>query len=50
MVVALTAVVSISFALIAELDYPFRGDMAIDPFPYKHVIEALHGSVTNLHT
>ncbi len=50
MVVALSAVISITFALIAELDYPFRGDIAVDPAAFEHVIRALHGSVSNLRT
>jgi hypothetical protein len=49
MVVALTAVIALTFALIAELDYPFRGDIAVDPYAFVHVIEALHGPVTNIH-
>jgi hypothetical protein len=50
MVIALTAVVSITFTLIAELDFPFRGDLALDPFAFEHIVRALHGSVGNLHT
>ncbi len=50
MVLALTTVISITFTLIAELDYPFRGDIAVDPFAFRHVLEALHGSVANMHT
>ena len=49
MVIALTAVISITFALIAELDYPFRGDVAVDPYSFVHVMEALHGPVSNIH-
>ncbi len=50
MVIALTAVVSITFALIAELDYPFRGDIALDPYAFQHVIDALHTPVSRLHS
>jgi len=49
MVLALTAVIAVTFALIAELDYPFRGDIAIDPYAFVHVIEALHGPVSDIH-
>jgi hypothetical protein len=49
MVVALTAVITLTFTLIAELDYPFRGDIAVDPYAFVHVMEALHGPVTNIH-
>jgi hypothetical protein len=43
MVVAETVVISIIFTLIAELDYPFRGDIAVDPYSFIHVMNALHG-------
>ncbi len=43
MVIALTAVITIIFSLIAELDYPFRGDVAVDPYSFLHVMRALHG-------
>lgn len=43
MVIAETAVISIIFTLIAELDYPFRGDIAVDPYSFIHVMNALHG-------
>jgi hypothetical protein len=45
MVVAETAVVSIIFTLIAELDYPFRGDIAVDPYSFIHVMTMLHRGV-----
>lgn len=45
MVVAETAVIAIIFTLIAELDYPFRGDVAIDPYSFMHVMHTLHGVV-----
>lgn len=45
MIAAETAVIAIIFTLIAELDYPFRGDIAIDPFSFWHVMHALHGVV-----
>jgi hypothetical protein len=44
MVIAETAVITIMFTLIAELDYPFRGDIAVDPYSFEHVMRALHGS------
>jgi hypothetical protein len=43
MVIAETAVITLIFTLIAELDYPFRGDIAVDPFSFYHVMHALHG-------
>lgn len=43
MVAALTAVVTLILLLIAELDYPFRGDIAIHPDAYRHVYDTLHG-------
>ena len=42
MVAALTSVITLIFVLIAELDYPFRGDIAIHPDAYVHVYNALH--------
>lgn len=42
MVVALTTVITLIFVLIAELDYPFRGDIAIHADAYQHVYNALH--------
>ena len=42
MVGALTAVIALIFMLIAELDYPFRGDIAIHPDAYTHIYRALH--------
>lgn len=45
MVIAETAVITIIFTLIAELDYPFRGDIAVDPYSFMHVMNALHGVV-----
>lgn len=48
MVMALTAVIALTFTLIAELDYPFRGDIAIEPSAFEHVIAALHAPVDQL--
>jgi hypothetical protein len=42
MVAALTAVVTLIVLLIAELDYPFRGDIAIHSDAYQHVLNTLH--------
>jgi hypothetical protein len=42
MVAALTTVITLIFVLIAELDYPFRGDIAVHPDAYVHVYNALH--------
>jgi hypothetical protein len=43
MVIAETCVIAIIFTLIAELDYPFRGDIALDPYSFIHVMNTLHG-------
>lgn len=43
MVAALTAVITLIVVLIAELDYPFRGDIAIHPDAYVHLYNTLHG-------
>jgi hypothetical protein len=45
MVIAETVVISIIFSLIAELDYPFRGDLAVDPYSFIHVMRTLHGVI-----
>jgi hypothetical protein len=45
MIFALAAVISLTFSLIAELDYPFRGDAAIDSFAFQHVMRSLHSPV-----
>jgi hypothetical protein len=45
MVMALTAVISLTFTLIAELDFPFRGDVAIEPSAFEHVLTALHSQL-----
>lgn len=42
MVAALTTVIVLIVLLIAELDYPFRGDIAIHPDAYHEVYNALH--------
>jgi hypothetical protein len=42
MVAALTGVITLIYVLIAELDYPFRGDIAIGPDAYVHVYNTLH--------
>ena len=42
MVIVLTTVIAITFSLIAELDYPFRGDIAVSPAPFVHTYDSLH--------
>jgi hypothetical protein len=42
MVLTLAGVITITFALIAELDYPFRGDIAISPDAFTEVLQILH--------
>jgi hypothetical protein len=43
MVITESAIIALIFSLIAELDYPFRGDISIDPFSFIHVMNAMHG-------
>lgn len=45
MIVAETSVIALIFSLIAELDFPFRGDIAIDPYSFLHVMHSLHGTI-----
>lgn len=45
MVIAVTAVITVIFTLIAELDYPFRGSIAIAPDSFLHVFYEIHGIV-----
>lgn len=45
MVIALTAVITLIFTLIAELDFPFRGDIAVEPYSFIHIMNALHGTL-----
>lgn len=42
MTVGLSAIVAVIFVLIAELDYPFRGDIRIGPQAFEHVIATVH--------
>lgn len=42
MVLAVTAVIAITFSLIAELDFPFRGDVAISTSSFEHVFKTVH--------
>lgn len=42
MVLAVTAVIAITFTLIAELDFPFRGDVAISTGSFEHVFKTVH--------
>lgn len=42
MVLAVTAVIAITFTLIAELDFPFRGDVAISTDSFQHVFKTVH--------
>ena len=46
MVIAMTAVIMIIFALTAELDYPFRGDFAVKPAPFVHTYDTVHGIIS----
>jgi hypothetical protein len=41
MVMAFSGVIGAMFALIAELDFPFRGDVSIAPTALQHVLAAL---------
>jgi hypothetical protein len=42
MVVALTSVIAGTFSLIAELDYPFRGDIAVSPGAFDRAYATIH--------
>jgi hypothetical protein len=42
MTLGLSAIVGIIFVLIAELDYPFRGDIRISPDAFAHVQATIH--------
>lgn len=42
MVAALGAILALTFALIAELDFPFRGDMAVAPDAFTQVESLIH--------
>ena len=42
MVIALSAVIATSFVLIAELDYPFRGDASISSRDFAHEYNRIH--------
>ena len=42
MTVGLSAIVAVIFVLIAELDYPFRGDIRIGPDAFAHVQDGIH--------
>jgi hypothetical protein len=47
MTVGLSAIVAVIFVLIAELDYPFRGDIRIGPGAFVHVQQTIHESDYN---
>ena len=42
MVGVLASVIALTFALIAELDFPFRGDIAVSPAAFTEVLQMLH--------
>jgi hypothetical protein len=42
MVAALASVIVIIMLLIAEFDYPFRGDVAVSPAAFQHAWNSLH--------
>jgi len=42
MVGALAAVIAVVMLLIAEFDYPFRGDIAVKPTAFQHTWNSLH--------
>ncbi|HEV2261617.1 MAG TPA: DUF4239 domain-containing protein [Candidatus Rubrimentiphilum sp.] len=42
MVIMLTAIIASIYVLIAELDYPFRGDIGIQPNALQHVVQIIH--------
>jgi hypothetical protein len=42
MVIALTCVISLTFTVMAELDLPFRGDVAVTPDSFQRAYNTLH--------
>lgn len=42
MVAALAAVIAVVMLLIAEFDYPFRGDVAVKPTAFQHTWNSIH--------
>ncbi len=42
MVIALTSVITLTFTLMAELDLPFRGDIAIQPSSFERAYNTIH--------
>lgn len=42
MIIALTSVIVVMMVLIAEFDYPFRGDVAIQPDSWQHTWNSIH--------
>ncbi len=42
MIVALTSVIVVMMLLIADLDYPFRGQTGISPAPWQHTWNSIH--------
>jgi hypothetical protein len=44
-VLALTFVVSVALAAIADLARPFQGSVSVSPASFEHVLEVMHGQV-----
>jgi hypothetical protein len=44
MVAALAMILSLSLFTVAALDYPFKGDVRIDPAAFEQVLERFHES------
>jgi hypothetical protein len=42
MIVALTCVIALTFSLMAELDYPFRGDVSISSISFQRAYNTIH--------
>lgn len=42
MVAALASVIAVVMLLIAEFDYPFRGDIAVQPTAFQHAWNSIH--------
>ncbi len=42
MVIALTSVIALTFTLMAELDLPFRGDIAVQPHSFERAYNTIH--------
>jgi hypothetical protein len=42
MVLVLTCVITLTFTVMAELDLPFRGDVAVSPDSFQRAFNTIH--------